>query len=91
MTRSRLKHAHTHTCGKVTIKIYLSTHKQIHTCTHAHTDMSQEITTITNRDMQTSNDRIKIRITTTATTMDKEVGITHREVGIVIGTMDMII
>ena len=35
--------------------------------------------------------RIKNKIITTATTMDKEVGITHREVGIVIGTMDMII
>ena len=53
--------------------------------------MSQEITTITNRDMQTSNGRTKTKIISTATTMDKEVGITHREVGIVIGTMDMII
>lgn len=55
------------------------------------TDMSQEITTITNRDMQTSNGRTKTKIISTATTMDKEVGITHREVGTVIGTMDMII
>ena len=53
--------------------------------------MSQEITTITNRDMQTSNSRTKTKIISTATTMDKEVGITHREVGTVIGTMDMII
>ena len=55
------------------------------------TNLSLVITTITSRDMETSNDRIKIKITTTATTMDKEVGITHREDGIVIGTMDMII
>ena len=52
--------------------------------------MSQEITTITNRDMQTSNGRTKTKIIPTATIMDKEVGITHREVGTVIGTMDMI-
>ena len=54
-------------------------------------DLSQEITTITSGDMQASNGRIKNKIISTTTTMDKELGITHREVGIVIGTMDMII
>ena len=57
------------------------------------TNSSLVITTITqiSRDMETSKDRIKIKITITATTIDKEVGITHREDGIVIGTRDMII
>ena len=57
------------------------------------TNSSLVITTMTqiSRDMETIEERIKMKITITETTIDKAVGITHRDDGIVIGTMDMIL
>ena len=56
-------------------------------------NLSLGITTIitqTNRDMEISKDRIKVKITIT-TIIGKEMEITHNEDGIEIGNRDMII